>query len=198
MDETIMGFIRRVYPSDGGAVTDHLLRLNALDRRLRFYSAMSDSAIQAHVARLDWWQAAVFGYVVDGCIRGVAELLPERRVRPRSAEAAFSVEAGWRGKGIGGALMRRVLSAAAARSIGRVELSTEIGNLPMRRIAARHGAAFTLEGGDVFAAIAVPAARPAGVLLGTWVEAGDAILATADQVRRWSLAPQASAVAPRP
>lgn len=85
-----MGLIRRLYPSDKDAVTDHLLRLESTDRRLRFCSAMSDRAIMAHVARIDWWQGTVFGFVETessavsrNCSRNLGPSRTRRRRRSR-------------------------------------------------------------------------------------------------------------------
>lgn len=86
--------------------------------------------------------------------------------------------------------MHRVLAVAAARRIGSVQLSTEIGNLPMRRIAARYGAVFTQDGGELSATITVPAASSAAVLLRSWVDGSDALLATVDEMRRWAMLAQ--------
>ena len=62
----------------------------------------------------DTW---IFGYFIGNKIRGAAELhlLPATSgLRPREAEAAFSVEKRWRHDGVGTALVERLILAARA------------------------------------------------------------------------------------
>ena len=53
-------------------------------------------------------------------------------------EISIGVRAGWRGQGIGGLLLDRLVDLARARRIGAISLSVEPAN-PAKRLYERHG-----------------------------------------------------------
>ena len=106
----VPGLIRRLGPRDADGFTTHLLRLDAEARASRFGGLVSDKALHDHALLALAGGAVVLGYVEDGVLRGVGELHDQPGSSPSAGEAAFSVEAGWQGRGIGSKLMRRVLS----------------------------------------------------------------------------------------
>src|SRR5688572_18144024 len=94
--------IRELARLERPALERHFLTLEAEDRRLRFGAPLSDFAVRAYVARIDFSADAAFGVFDDDLhLVGAAHL---GRLREH-AELGVSVLAGHRGRGIGGALL---------------------------------------------------------------------------------------------
>ncbi len=72
--DTADGEILRLSADDATQYLGHLLRLSPDDRRLRFAHQAPDRVIERSVARIDWASTALFGWVVEGVIRGVVHL----------------------------------------------------------------------------------------------------------------------------
>jgi hypothetical protein len=53
---------------------EHLLRLEADCRRSRFGNRTSDAFLREYAERLDLKNTRVFGFFIDGCMRGAVEL----------------------------------------------------------------------------------------------------------------------------
>lgn len=139
------GVVRRLRPSDHAMLRDHFLRLDSASRRGRFGLAVGEEFLDGYADRTMRSAAVLFGFFDAGGLRAVGELHP---VAPATAEAAFSVEPGWQGNGIGTGLMDRVLRAASGRGDRRVRVVCAASNRVMRRLAARHRFAITVVGGD--------------------------------------------------
>ncbi|MFC0241877.1 GNAT family N-acetyltransferase [Rhodopseudomonas telluris] len=138
MTETIaaQGEVRALGPADTDRYCNHLTRLDADARRMRFFADVSDFHVLFHAgAALSDGRVAI-GYVEDNEIRGACELLTSTD-DPHGAEAAFSVEQDWRCRGIGGLLMTAMIDAARQRGVQRIELQCLKTNLPMQALAAR-------------------------------------------------------------
>ncbi len=162
-----MSVIDKLGPDDAGRVTEHLLRLGRHDRQLRFGSDVGDAYVRQRVADIDWDHDLLVGYVEDGSIRGLAQLMPDQPFMPKDAEVAFSIEPGWRQHGLGHQLMAHMLEAAAMQMIQKVHLYIRCDNVPMRRIAARNGFSLTFEEGEYYAATNLAAASPADAVIDT-------------------------------
>ena len=156
----VPGLIRRLGPNDTGGFTDHLLRLDADARASRFGGLVSDDALRDHALLALAGGVVVLGYVEDGMLRGVGELHAIEGSRPATGEAAFSVEAGWQGRGIGSKLMRRVLSAASARGTRRVVVVCQSSNRLMRRLAGHFDAQLEIVGVETTGHLTAPTATP--------------------------------------
>lgn len=116
---------------------DHLLRLDRKSRWARFSAALDDRAIDAHCLRLAAAGAMILGMHVDGVLRAAAEIVPH--IGRRCADAAFSVEEAWRGRGIGRALVSRAIATAKADGYDELALDVLDSNEPMLRLVAQHG-----------------------------------------------------------
>ena len=141
----------------------HLLRLRRQCRRSRFGNEVSDRFLQDYVGRVDLTNTAILGYFDGDEMRGAAELRSMRNVWCDAAETAFSVEAQWRSRGIGSALMMDTLAMSHELGVERVHLICEQHNRPMQRIAEKAYAEICFEGGDYVAQIRVPQ-RPSQVV----------------------------------
>src|SRR5262245_5013782 len=121
------GSIRRLWPTDAPLFRQHLLRLDKESRRLRFAHAVSDAFIEDYASRMSEFGSIVFAYLVEGRVRGAAELRRLADVWGHEAEAAFSVEKIYQDHGIGSELMGRVVRAARNRSIRRRSEERRVG-----------------------------------------------------------------------
>ncbi|MEO8310008.1 MAG: GNAT family N-acetyltransferase [Caldimonas sp.] len=145
--------IRALQAADVIPIEEHLLRLDPVDRSLRFAAGVvTDETIRRYVAGIRFGTDAVLGVVdsagklvafAHGCVYSVG-----KRAR---VEVAFSVDANQRGKGIASSLMaeaRRFAQSIGAHSVLGMCLAR---NLPMRRIFANAGMAMTREDDEVHA-----------------------------------------------
>lgn len=160
----VPGLVRRLWPSDADGFAAHLLRLDAGARSARFGGNVSDDALDVHARLALTRGAVVYGYVEDGVLRGVGELHRIDGQRPAAAEAAFSVEAAWQGRGIGSRLMRRVIAAASARGIHRVVVVCQSSNRMMRRLAVHYDARLEILGSETIGHLSTPAPTPLTLL----------------------------------
>jgi GNAT superfamily N-acetyltransferase len=147
------GTVRRLWPTEADKFRDHLLRLDKESRRLRFAHAVSDAFIDDYASRMAEFGSIVFGYVVDGRVRGAAELRRLGDGWGEEAEAAFSVEKPYQDHGVGSELMGRVVRAARNRHIRRLYMSCLAENSKMQTIARKHEADLRFEYGEVIGEI---------------------------------------------
>lgn len=145
--------MRALLPDDAARLRAHLERLDAETRRLRFTAGLSDEALSAYVRDIDWTRSLHIAHLDAGrCadeVRAVASLAWSDPFWPQAAELGVSVEPDWQGRGIGSALIDRVLVAARNRGIVEVRMACLPGNVRMRHIARKFGSRLTLVDGDV-------------------------------------------------
>jgi len=147
------GIIRRLWPMESDKFRDHLLRLDKESRRLRFAHSVSDAFIEDYASRMSEYGSLVYGHVVDGRVRGAAELRRLGDAWGEEAEAAFSVEKAYQDHGVGSDLMGRVVRAARNRRIRRLYMSCLAENAKMQVIAKKHEAVLRFEYGEVIGEI---------------------------------------------
>jgi len=147
------GIIRRLWPTEAIKFRDHLLRLDKESRRLRFAHSVSDTFIEDYASGMGEYGSLVYGYVVNGRVRGAAELRRLGDTWGVEAEAAFSVEKPYQDQGVGTDLMGRVVRAARNRSIRRLYMSCLSENTRMQLIAKKHEAVLRFEYGEVIGEI---------------------------------------------
>jgi GNAT superfamily N-acetyltransferase len=116
---------------------------------MRFAHSVSDGFIETYARRMTQYGSLVFGHLVDGQVRGAAELRRLGDTWGDEAEAAFSVERPWQDHGVGTELMGRVVRAARNRNIRRLYMSCLAENARMQAIARKHDALLRFESGDV-------------------------------------------------
>jgi RimJ/RimL family protein N-acetyltransferase len=143
------GTLRKLWPTEAQKFRDHLLRLDKDSRRLRFAHGVSDSFIEDYASRMGDMGAIVYAYVVDGEVRGAAELKKLGDTWGKEAEAAFSVEMAYQEHGVGTDLMGRVIRAARNRGVQHLYMSCLAENAKMQTIARKHEAQLRFEFGDV-------------------------------------------------
>lgn len=138
--------IRRLGPADREAFRDHLLRLDEASRASRFAMPVSDGFVERYVGTALAHATTMFGFLDGAELRAVAELRP---VGERAAEAAFSVEPGYRGRGIATALFTRIIDDARALGVRRIYMSCLAENRAMQALARKFEAEFRFEPADL-------------------------------------------------
>ncbi len=143
------GHIRKLWPTETTKFRDHLMRLDKESRRSRFAHGVSDPFIEDYAQRMNEMGSIVFGFVVQGEVRAVAELRKLGDTWGRDAEAAFSVESEFQEAGIGTELMGRVIRCARNRRVQHLYMSCLAQNQKMQRIAKKYEAELRYEVGEV-------------------------------------------------
>src|SRR5208337_2560983 len=145
--------IRRLWPPDKEGFRDHLLRLDARSRHLRFGGGMSDDFLVHYAENCFGKGDLLYGAFVDGKMIGASELRSNQAIwseqapfgRNIHAEAAFSVEEGYRRRGIGERLFKRILRAATNHGVETIEIITLPDNIGMQRLAKKFQTHFAFE-----------------------------------------------------
>ena len=122
--------VRRLWPADMEAYRDHLLRLDARSRHERFCGGMSDDSLVQYAEHCFGQGDLLYGAFIDGYLVSAAELRSSAAIwserasfgRHIHAEAAFSVEEGFRRLGIGERLFRRIQRAASTHGVETIEI----------------------------------------------------------------------------
>jgi GNAT superfamily N-acetyltransferase len=178
------GFIRKLYPTDLPAFREHLLRLDADTRHSRFGMGASDSFVSDYADRCFALVGVTFGYFEDGMIRGAAELR-DMGHDGQDGEAAFSIENGWRGRGLGTALFKRVIRAARNRRMKRLYASCLTHNRAMQALARKFEAELTFDSGDVIGVLNADEATVESRFSEALDDANGFATAVLDLQRRW-------------
>lgn len=147
------GTIRKLWVTENNKFRDHLLRLDADSRRLRFGHMVGDDFIVEYANRSKTMaghsQCVIYGGFVDGEMIAAAELRKLGEVWAPDAEAAFSVESAYQDTGIGTLLMGRLIRSARNRKIQHIYMNCLVENGKMQRIAKKYEADLHFEYGSV-------------------------------------------------
>jgi GNAT superfamily N-acetyltransferase len=158
------GMIRKLWIGERTKYRDHLLRLDDESRRNRFGFVVADELIDAYTSGPTWTGAVIHGFLVDGMLRGVAELKPFGAAFPAAAEAAFSIEQPWQSHGVGSALLARTLLAARNRGIKLVHMTCLADNARMQQLARKFAAHLSFDLGSIVGELAAPQPTPLSLL----------------------------------
>lgn len=148
------GVVRTVWSSERMQLVDHFMRLSDDDLHRRFHGAMHAGALDAHVEEAFAPHRAVLGWYRHGVLRAAVEL----DEYSRTVEAAVTVEAAYRGKGIGKALLAKAIERAALDGADMLAVHTSRSNGPMVGLAKSFDATIEADGPDVSGLI--PCTRP--------------------------------------
>jgi GNAT superfamily N-acetyltransferase len=118
---------------------DHLLRLDPKSRRDRFYGLVGDGFIDNYIA---------IAYLENDEVHGVAEL-HEPVSDDDLPELAFSVEEGFRRRGVGSILFKTLLDEARRTGYRRLRVTTGAENNAMRALARKFGAHLVFDHGEL-------------------------------------------------
>jgi RimJ/RimL family protein N-acetyltransferase len=156
--QVIMVAVRTLTPLELPRYRDHLLRLGADDRRLRFGFPIPDERIVNFVDGLRPLDTRVL--VHTGPDLEVIGAVQMSMTSWRGVEFAFSVEAPFRGRGVATALFDRALLWARNRRIRQAYVQCLSENHAMRRIARKSGMAVQTETGESEGTLIIPGATP--------------------------------------
>lgn len=144
-----VGVIRKLWPMEAPRFRDHLLRLDAKSKRMRFTHAVSDGFIEEYARRMSSNGAIVYGWFQDDQLRATAELRKVGDIWGEEAEAAFSVEADYQGRGIATELMGRIIRSARNRGVRHLIMTCLADNAKMQAVARHYDAELRFEHGEV-------------------------------------------------
>lgn len=142
-NQLMPGAIRQLRPSEEALFRDHLLRLDSASRRDRFNGVTDDQFVAAYASRCFHDGTTVIGYVVDGQVRGAAELHERPELVEPTGEIAFSVEQDYQHRGVGGQLFARLIESARGFGYERLLVTTHSQNEAMKTLARRFDAKLT-------------------------------------------------------
>jgi GNAT superfamily N-acetyltransferase len=112
----------------------------------------------------------IYGYYVDGVLRGAGELRAVgNNIIGGSVEAAFSVEKDWRRRGVGSELMSRIVRAARNRRADALYMSCLASNAAMQALAKKFSADLRFETDDMTGKLVAREPTPSSV----WSEFAD-------------------------
>ena len=167
------GLLRKLWPTETDAYRDHLLRLDQDSRATRFSGAVSDEFITRHAETIREFGVIVYGFFVDGVLRGAAELRPLGPLFSHEAEAAFSIEKDWQSHGVGTALLERTLLSARNRGIRLLRMDCLAANRRMQQLARKFEADFTFDFGCVVGEVKAPRSTPLSIAREVMADAQD-------------------------
>ena len=156
------GTVRRLWVGESELYRQHLLRLDADSRRSRFGGAVSDEFIERYAEPSALRDGVIYGFFVDGIVRGAAEL--RLLERPSEAEAALSVERVWQSRGVGTALLERLLLAAGNRQVKHLHMLCLAENRRMQKLARKFDAELSFQSGSVVGDVNAPRLTPISVM----------------------------------
>jgi GNAT superfamily N-acetyltransferase len=163
--------IRKLWVFEKNAYRDHLLRLDKISRQNRFGGAVSDDYIRAHAKDVNYLDAVLYGFFVDGTLRGVAELRPVGGWKSGEAEAAFSVEQDWQSHGVGSALLEQILLTARNRGIKFLHMACLARNERMQQLARKFDAELRFDFDSVVGEVKASRATPISIVREAWSDA---------------------------
>ncbi|HVY00341.1 MAG TPA: GNAT family N-acetyltransferase [Pseudorhodoplanes sp.] len=163
--------IRKLWMFENGAYRDHLLRLDRVSRQNRFGGAVSDDYIRSYARDTNHLDAVLYGFFVDGMLRGVAELRPIGGWRSGEAEAAFSVEKEWQSHGVGSALLEQILLAARNRGVKFLHMACLARNQRMQQLARKFDAKLRFDFDSVVGEVKASRPTPLSFVREAWSDA---------------------------
>ena len=151
-----IGTVRKLWIGETDAYRDHLLRLDRESRNTRFSGAVSDEFIARHAATATGFGVVVYGFFVDGVLRGAAELRRNGSLLSDQGEAAFSIEQEWQSHGVGTVLLERTLLSARNRGIKHLRMDCLADNRRMQQLARKFEADLSFDFGSVVGEVDPP------------------------------------------
>ena len=137
--------VQRLNEGVRATLVAHFLALPMKNRCLRFATSLAPRVIAAYVDGIDFGRDAVFGVHDDqSTLVGVAHVAFEDDL----AELGLSVLPAHCSRGVGGALLNRVVAHVRNRCIPRLFMVFRSENAPIVRIAQRFGMRVVAGGGE--------------------------------------------------
>jgi GNAT superfamily N-acetyltransferase len=163
------GTIRKLWFTEAEKFRDHMLRLDAESRRMRFGMAVDDGFIKNYASQAVQLESIIYGFFVGGEMRAAAELRVIGDGWSGEAEAAFSVEKEYQDSGVGTELLGRLILTARNRGVSRMYMNCLSTNRKMQRVAKKYEAELLFDYGEVVGQLKPAMPTP----LSLWTEAID-------------------------
>ena len=184
--------IRRLWGADKAAFRDHLLRLDPVSRAERFSGGVSDEFLIRYAENCFGAGDLVFGAFVDGELHGAGELRSQSAIWTErapfaqrvEAEAAFSVEQGFRRRGVGEQLFARIVQAATNHGVETIEIQCQADNRPMQGLAKKFSTQFRFEAHRVTGRLVARRATALSLLREASLDVADLTVATVEAQMR--------------
>lgn len=147
-------------PESRSQILEHLLRLPAEDRRLRFGVPVSAETIAGYVEKLDFSRDAIFGVRDDPrSLIGFTHVAQQ----DDGVELGLSVDVLQRNRGIAQAMFRRALLHARNRGFRQLYMHCLSENAAMMHIAREADMRIVIDGADRDASLSLPPATALSV-----------------------------------
>ncbi|SRR6266567_1703158 len=150
-----MRVYRKLLPYEIWRLREHLLRLSAADRRLRFFAGVGSDFIAGHCRRVACLPAIVVGFFEDGVLRGAAELHIVDAFAGLG-ELAVTVESDWQDRHIGTTLLDHAITVAENRGVRSIEMICLPDNRRMQHLARKFAARLVTVDNHAAADVKVP------------------------------------------
>ncbi len=117
-------------------ILDHLFLLSEDDRRLRFFSNISNVGIESYVERIRWNGDVCFGCFSGSTLIAFAHL---GKVDFDQYELGMSISEEHKGQGVGKEMMKRIITWCKANGVNKLVMECLTENKAMRKIAKNLG-----------------------------------------------------------
>lgn len=140
-------------------ILEHMLSLGEEDRRLRFGSRLGDAGIQRYVESIDFERDGLFGVFDQNLrLRALCHMAVLEYEGVMAGELGLSVDADYRGHGLGSLLFARACNYARVKGIERAFIHCLLENKSMLNIAYKAGMEVDSGGGECEAHLCLPPA----------------------------------------
>jgi len=143
------GTIRKLWFTETEKFRDHMLRLDADSRRMRFGMVVGDDFIRNYAGQVSQLESVIYGFFVGGEMHAAAELRMIGDGWSGDAEAAFSVEREYQDSGVGTELLGRLILTARNRGVSRLYMNCLSTNRKMQHVAKKYEAELFFDHGEV-------------------------------------------------
>lgn len=139
---------------DRPAMLKHLLKLDSHDRYMRFFAVLGDSMLENYVENgINFKRDKAYGVYSGNNLIALAHL--SQFESNHSAEIGISVDKEFRGKGIAGKLLKRILVHCHAVGIKTLFMSCLRQNKTMQKLAAEAGLKVVMDHDEALAELDV-------------------------------------------
>ena len=147
-DQNSEGVIRQLRPSEELLFRRHLLSFDSESRRDRFNGVTDDHFVASYSSRCFLDGTTVIGYVVNGQVRGAAELHERPELTEPTGEIAFSVEREYQHRGVGSRLFARLVESARGAGYQKLLVTTHPENEAMKALARKFKSKLSFQAGE--------------------------------------------------
>lgn len=140
-------------PADLPQIAEHLLRLSADDRYLRFCTSATDDFIRRYVFKImNLDKDLAYGAFDGPKLVGLAHIV---LIDDTSCELAFSIDEEYRGHGLARVLMRTAIGACEELDVSKLCMSCLRQNKKMQALATSFGLSMTITYDEAYAELGI-------------------------------------------